>query len=100
MAIFEVGYETGAHHPGFLLIDTPQKNLGGKAAADDEEFADVHLVERFYQHVLSWLDGPGRGAQIVIVDNTPPPIAEPHIAVRFTRDPDHGRFGLIDNEIG
>ncbi|RSM37291.1 DNA recombination protein RecN, partial [Actinoplanes sp. ATCC 53533] len=64
LAIFEVGYETGAHHPGFLLIDTPQKNLGGKAAADDEEFADVHLVERFYQHVLSWLDGPGRGAQI------------------------------------
>ncbi|MEU8216734.1 DNA recombination protein RecN [Micromonospora taraxaci] len=100
LAIFEVGYETGAHHPGFLLIDTPQKNLGGKAAADDEEFADVHLVERFYQHVISWLGGPGRGAQIVIVDNTPPPIAEPHIAARFTRDPHHGRFGLIDNETG
>ena len=51
LSVFEVAYEQQAHHPGFLLIDTPQKNLGGAAAADDEEFADVRLVERFYRHI-------------------------------------------------
>ena len=100
LAIFELAYEQGMHHPGFLLIDTPQKNLGGKAATNDQEFADVRLVERFYRHIINWLDGDGRGAQMIIVDNTPPPIAEPYVAVEFTRNPDLGRFGLIDNETG
>jgi hypothetical protein len=100
LAVYEVAYETNADHPGFLLIDTPQKNLGGAAATKDEEFADVHLVEHFYEHILRWLSSKGQGAQIVIVDNTPPPIAEPHVVVRFTRDPNRGRYGLIDNEKG
>jgi hypothetical protein len=100
LAIFEVAYEQGAHHPGFLLIDTPQKNLGGRAAADDEEFADARLVERFYRHIINWLENAGRGAQVIIVDNTPPPIAAPYVVVEFTRDPNRGRFGLIDNETG
>src|SRR6266511_2315108 len=98
LAIFEVAYEQDGHHPGFLLIDTPQKNLGGRAAADDEEFADVHLVEHFYTHILDWLAGPGRGAQIIVVDNTPPAVADRHVVVRFTRDPNRGKYGLIDNE--
>jgi hypothetical protein len=98
LAVFEVAYEQDGNHPGFLLIDTPQKNLGGAAAHDDEEFADVHLVEHFYTHIIDWLAGPGRGAQIIVVDNTPPSIADPHVVVRFTRDPNRGRYGLIDNE--
>ena len=100
LSVFEIAYEQEANHPGFLLIDTPQKNLGGAAAADDEEFADFRLVERFYRHLITWLEGPGRGAQIVIVDNTPPPIAEPFVVRHFTRDPNHGMYGLIDNEKG
>ena len=100
LSIFEVAYEQQAHHPGFLLIDTPQKNLGGAAAADDEEFADVRLVERFYRHIADWLEREGRGAQIIVVDNTPPPVAVKYIVRSFTRDPDHGLYGLIDNEKG
>jgi hypothetical protein len=98
LAVFEVAYETNSAHPGFLMIDTPQKNLGGKA--DDAEFADIHLVERVYQHILNWLSDAGRGAQVLIVDNTPPDLYASHIAVRYTRDPDRAPFGLIANEIG
>lgn len=98
LAIFEVAYEAGAAHPGVLMIDTPQKNLGGQA--DDTEFADIHLVEAIYDHILQWLDGAGRGAQVIIVDNTPPVNADQHVRVRYTRDPNKPPFGLIDNEVG
>lgn len=80
------------------MIDTPQKNLGG--LADEAEFADIHLVERLYNHIQSWLGDAGQGAQIVIVDNTPPTAVEQRIIVRYTRDPDTEPFGLIDNETG
>lgn len=98
LAVFEVAYEANNAHPGFLMIDTPQKNLGGKA--DDAEFADIHLVERVYQHIANWLDGAGRGAQVIIVDNTPPDLFTEHVVVRYTRDPNKPPFGLIANEVG
>ncbi|WP_019145077.1 ATP-binding protein [Aeromicrobium massiliense] len=98
LAIFEVAYETGAAHPGILMIDTPQKNLGGKA--DDTEFADIHLVEALYDHIVDWLTGAGAGAQVIIVDNTPPSNAEEYVRVRYTRDPNTPPFGLIANETG
>jgi hypothetical protein len=98
LAIFEVAYEAGAAHPGVLMIDTPQKNLGGQA--DDTEFADIHLVEAIYDHILAWLDGVGRGAQVIVVDNTPPSNADGHVRIRYTRDPSRPPFGLIGNEVG
>lgn len=97
-AIFEITYETNNAHPGFLMIDTPQKNLGGKA--DDAEFADIHLVERVYQHIVNWLKGAGRDAQVIIVDNTPPDLFTERMVVRYTRDPNTPPFGLIENEVG
>lgn len=98
LAVFEVAYETNNAHPGFLMIDSPQKNLGGKA--DDAEFADIHLVERVYEHIVNWLEGAGQGAQLIIVDNTPPDLFSEHNVVRYTRDPNKPPFGLIDNEVG
>jgi hypothetical protein len=100
MAVFETAYEMNAAHPGFVIIDTPQKNLGGHAAEGDTEFSDSALVDRFYRHVITWLGGRGTGAQVIVVDNTPPALAEPYVVVRYTRDPEHPPFGLIDNEIG
>lgn len=98
LAVFEIAYERNCAHPGFLMIDTPQKNLGGRA--DDAEYADIHLIERFYRHLATWLDGPGQGAQILIVDNTPPDLIAENVVVRFTRDPNTPPFGLIENEVG
>ncbi|MDK1329124.1 hypothetical protein [Arthrobacter sp. zg-Y1143] len=98
LSVFEIAYELNAGHPGVLLIDTPQKNLGG--AADDAEFADIHLIERVYAHLVEWLSSAGAGAQVIVVDNTPPNNVEEHVVVRYTRNPEVEPFGLIDNETG
>jgi hypothetical protein len=36
LAIFEIAWETNAAHPGFLMIDSPQKNLGQGDERDAE----------------------------------------------------------------
>jgi DNA repair exonuclease SbcCD ATPase subunit len=97
LAMFEVAWETGSSHPGFLMLDSPQKNLG-RADERDAEFADSATVADIYRHLHGWLAGPGAGAQIVVADNVPPEMAEPDVIVRFSRRPDQPPYGLIDDE--
>jgi hypothetical protein len=97
LAMFEVAWETGSSHPGFLMLDSPQKNLG-RAGEHDAEFADSVTVADIYRHLHGWLTGPGAGAQIVVADNVPPEMAEPDVIVRFSRRPDQPPYGLIDDE--
>lgn len=97
LAMFEVGWETGSSHPGFLMLDSPQKNLG-RAGEHDAEFADSVTVADIYRHLHGWLTGPGAGAQIVVADNVPPEMAGPDVIVRFSRRPDQPPYGLIDDE--
>ena len=98
LAIFEVSYERSAAHPGFLMIDSPQKNLGGPNR--DEEFADAVAVDDFYAHLRDWLGGAGRGAQVIVVDNNPPVDMTEDIVAFFSRDPARPPYGLIEDEIG
>jgi len=93
LALFEVAWETRSSHPGFLLLDSPQKNLG--VAGD---LADSRTIERIYRHIEDWLAGRGVGAQIVVADNAPPPTAAADVIVRFSRRPDRPPYGLIDDE--
>jgi len=51
-----------------------------------------------YQHIHSWLAGPGSGAQVLIVDNAPPVVADNDVVVRFTRRADQPPYGLISDE--
>ena len=97
LAIFEIAWETGSAHPGFLMIDSPQKNLG-QGGHLDAEFADSVAVADFYKHLHDWLNGPGHGAQILIVDNAPPPSADDDVVVRFSRRADQPTYGLIDDD--
>ncbi|WP_436789638.1 DNA recombination protein RecN [Yinghuangia sp. YIM S10712] len=99
LAVFEIAIETGASHPGFLMIDSPQKNLG-HGAARDSVIADVVSIEDFYRHLASWLGDHGRDAQLIIVDNSPPELVEDHVIVRYTRDPEQPPYGLIEDETG
>ena len=65
----------------------------------DAEFADSVAVAGFYKHLHDWLNGPGHGAQILVVDNAPPPSADDDVVVRFSRRADQPPYGLIDDEV-
>lgn len=99
LAIWEVAFESGADGPGLLVIDSPQKNLGHDSK-DDADFADTTLVENFYRHVKSWLAGSGAGAQLIVVDNSPPEMVADDVVVRFTRSSSVPPYGLIPEATG
>lgn len=99
LAIWELAYEQGADAPGLLVIDSPQKNLGHAADPGDPDFADSRLVENFYRHVLTWLNADGQGAQLVVVDNSPPDSVSEHVVVHYTRDPAVPPYGLITDAV-
>jgi hypothetical protein len=96
LAVWEIGYELNANLPGLLLIDSPEKNLGAGAGADPE-FSDVSLVAGFYQHIKGWLAAAGKGAQIIIVDNTPPNEYADDVVIRFSGQVGIEPFGLISD---
>ncbi|MFE6770137.1 DNA recombination protein RecN [Streptomyces fimicarius] len=97
LAVFEVAVETSAAHPGFLMIDSPQKNLG-HGGTRDAVIADAIAIDDFYRHLTSWLAEQGAGAQVIIVDNSPPMLVEEIVVVRYSRNEDRPPYGLIDDE--
>lgn len=99
LAVFEVAVEKGAAHPGFLMIDSPQKNLG-HGGTRDSLIADAVSIDDFYRFLRQWLQDRGDTAQVIVADNSPPDLVEEHVIVRFTRDEEHPPYGLIDDETG
>lgn len=102
LAIFESARESEAEHPGFLMIDSPQKNLFSSArdvAPDDDEYMDPEIVAEMWNHIEDW-STTNPGSQLVIVDNSPPESVKPFEVVRFTRSRDRSPYGLIDDELG
>jgi hypothetical protein len=99
LAVFETAFEENASHPGFLIIDSPQKNLG-YGSSRDTLIADAVSTEDFYRHLTRWLADRGNGAQIIVADNTPPELIEDRVIVRYTRDEGQPPYGLIDDETG
>lgn len=99
LAIFELAVERGAPHPGFLMIDSPQKNLAPAGGQAVDEYMDPAIVERFYAHVLRWAHAHPE-AQVVLVDHEPPAAAQGSVVVRYTRRTDVGPYGLIDDQTG
>lgn len=98
LALFEIAWETRSSHPGFLLLDSPQKNLG-QAATGQDDATDGAVIDRIYRHLERWLAGAGFGAQVVVADNTPPPTADADVIVRFSRRADRPSYALIDDDV-
>lgn len=99
LAIWELAFERGADAPGLLVIDSPQKNLGHGVLESDPDFADTRLVENFYRHVKAWLAGKGSGAQLVVIDNSPPELVRDHVVVHYTRSATIPPYGLITDAV-
>ncbi|MER5684083.1 hypothetical protein [Streptomyces sp. NPDC002205] len=99
LAVFETAFESGASHPGFLMIDSPQKNLG-HGTGRDALIADAVSTDDFYRHLTQWLAHHGNGAQVIVADNSPPDLIEDRVIVRYTRDETQPPYGLIDDETG
>ncbi|MFJ1610433.1 DNA recombination protein RecN [Streptomyces sp. NPDC088253] len=99
LAVFEIAVETGAAHPGFLMIDSPQKNLGhGGGGTLDAVIADAVAIDDFYHHLSVWLAARGAKAQLIIADNSPPLLAEGDVVARYSRNEDQPPYGLIEDE--
>ncbi|MHB8892149.1 MAG: hypothetical protein ACYC65_08915, partial [Candidatus Limnocylindrales bacterium] len=98
-SILELATERGAAHPGFTIVDGIQKNLTPVGENPDPEFGKQEIINRVYAHALAWLVGAGASAQILIVDNRPPTIAEESIVAYYSGRPDHPPYGLIDDAI-
>lgn len=99
LALFELAIEEGHPHPGFLMIDSPQKNLTPEGDARDDEFGDPAIGSHVWDHLLSVTDRLKESAQLIVVDNRPRPQAEPSVVVRYTGIPGAEPYGLIDNEV-
>ncbi|MGW6898838.1 DNA recombination protein RecN [Streptomyces sp. NPDC054919] len=97
LAVFEISVETGAAHPGFLMIDSPQKNLGHGGTLD-AVIADAVAIDDFYHHLSGWLADRGTTAQLIVVDNSPPLITEGDVVARYSRTEDRPPYGLIEDE--
>ncbi|MFE1824876.1 DNA recombination protein RecN [Streptomyces anulatus] len=97
LAVFEIAVEEGAAHPGFLMIDSPQKNLGHGGTLD-AVIADAVAIGDFYQHLSRWVADRGSRAQLIVADNSPPPLVENDVVVRYSRNEDRPPYGLIDDE--
>jgi hypothetical protein len=98
LALFEMAVEHGSPHPGFMMVDMPQKNLAPKHGEEPDEYADPAIVLRMYQHLMGWA-GQHPQAQIILVDHEPPESAQHHEVVRYTRRADLSPYGLIDDAV-
>ncbi len=99
LSIFENAIELDARHPGFIMIDHPQKNIGLRAQPHEPEFQDTRIVDGLYNHIIQKARDFNNAAQWIIVDNEPPIIADDYVTVRFSRDKNKPPYGLIDDEV-
>jgi hypothetical protein len=99
LGIFEHAVTSGGAHPGFLMIDSPQKNLKPRDGVADPEIEDPNsITDAVYLHLLTWAAGAGKDSQLIVVDNAPPIRAEAAVVVRYTANAAVPPYGLIDDE--
>jgi hypothetical protein len=101
LSVFELAIEHGGLHPGFLMLDSIQKNLAPhpERKGETDEYMDPAIVQRMYDHIASWSEAHPQ-AQIIIVDHEPPQAVADREIVRYTRRADRPPYGLIEDQTG
>jgi hypothetical protein len=100
LAILELAVEREAAHPGLAMIDGIQKNLTPVGERPDPEYGRPEIITQIYRHLDEWLTGAGRDAQVLVVDNRPPTIAEESIVKYYSGLADQPPYGLIEDAVG
>lgn len=96
LVMAQYGAEGSSAHPGLVLLDSPLGSVGRDHS--DPEFKDEQLAQGFYKVLVEFHRDLASELQVIIVDNRPPQGFEQMYSVEFTRDPEKGRFGLINDE--
>lgn len=50
-----------------------------------------------YRHLKAWLAGPGDGAQLIVIDNSPRDLVADDVVVRYTRSARVAPDGLVED---
>ncbi|MFI9030091.1 hypothetical protein [Streptomyces sp. NPDC053560] len=79
------------------MIDSPQKNLGHGGTLD-AVIADAITIDDSYRHLSDWVAHRGGNAQLIVVDNSPPLLAEGSVVARYSRTVDRPPYRLIEDE--
>jgi hypothetical protein len=96
LSLLQYALLNGSNFPRLLMLDSPLSHVGHDAT--DSAFKDQQIVDAFYDLLLQLHRTRAGEFQIIVVDNRPPAAAGEMVAANFTRDPNQGRFGLIDDE--
>lgn len=100
LAVFERSAEIHGAHPGFLMIDSPQKNLLPRRGFEPDEFQSPDIAQAVYKHLVDWADSElGRTTQMIVVDNAPQPIGREHVVVNYSASAERPPYGLIEDAV-
>lgn len=100
VAIVVYCIENDLPHPGFLVLDTPlltyrepMTSRYGELSDDEKVLKKTGLAEHFYKHLASLKDK----VQIIVIENSDPPVAIRDVAriETFSGLEGNGRFGLL-----
>jgi len=97
ISMFKMANQRDSKHPGFLMVDSPQKNIGVKAKDSEKDFGDIRIVDGIYQEMLD-ICSQYDNTQIIVVDNEPPEYLNNYVTIRFTGRKGNYPYGFIDDE--
>lgn len=90
LAFFEYLSEKGKYSPGLLAIDSPILSLKERGS----EQASNSMKSALFTYLLCHQSE----GQIIIIENDIPPLNyEKANVIRFTKDPENGRYGLLES---
>tara|TARA_R110000850_G_scaffold214249_3_gene340171 strand:+ start:1801 stop:3657 length:1857 start_codon:yes stop_codon:yes gene_type:complete len=97
LGLLEFCRERSLPHPGFVVLDSPLLAYY-KPEGEDDSLQGSALKQKFYKYLIE----EHSDSQIIIVENEHPPEAfEDQLGLTvFTKNPQHGRFGLLPPRVG
>lgn len=99
LSLMLLGVKEQFFHPGFLMIDSPRKNLGADNKDDEVEFKDEEIFNSIIRTMCSIAQSNKDEIQLIVINNGYPDfIPKECIIAEFDSDGRNGlKKGLIDD---